>query len=47
MNYRISIIIRTKFGFIKIVKLRTKVINKIEYENIFFLVKKALKILFN
>jgi hypothetical protein len=42
-----SIIIRAKFGFIEIVKLKAKVINKMKYKDIFFLIKKALKILFN
>ena len=42
-----SIITRIKFGFIEIVKLRTKIINRIGYENIFFLIKRALKILFS
>ena len=40
-----SIITRVKFGFIEIVKLRAKVINRIEYKDIFFLIKEALKIL--
>ena len=42
-----SIITRAEFGFIEIVKLRAKIINKIKYKDIFFLVKEALKILFN
>ena len=42
-----STITRTKFEFIEIVKLRAKIINKVKYKDIFFLVKKALKILFN
>ena len=40
-----SITTRAKFGFAEIVKLRAKVINKVGYKNIFFLVKKVLKIL--
>ena len=40
-----SIITRAEFGFIEIVKLKAKVIDKIEYKNAFFLVKRALKIL--
>jgi hypothetical protein len=39
------IITRAKFEFIEIVKLRAKVINKVEYKDIFFLVKRTLKIL--
>jgi hypothetical protein len=42
-----SITTRIKFEFARIVKLRAKVINGIRYKNIFFLVKEALKILFN
>ena len=40
-----SITTRAKFEFTEIVKLKTKVINEVEYKNIFFLVKEALKIL--
>ena len=40
-----SIIIRAEFEFAEIVKLRAKVINKVGYKDIFFLVKEALKIL--
>jgi hypothetical protein len=40
-----SIIIRTKLEFIRIIKLRAKIINRIRYKKIFFLVKEALKIL--
>jgi hypothetical protein len=47
IDYRISITIRAEFGFIEIVKLRVKVINKIRYKNIFFLVKETIKILFS
>jgi hypothetical protein len=42
-----STITRAKFGFAEIVKLRAKVIDKVEYKNVFFLVKEALKILLN
>ena len=42
-----SITIKAEFGFIEIVKLRAKVIDEIEYKDIFFLVKEALKILFS
>ena len=40
-------ITRAKFGFAGIVKLRAKVIDRVEYKDAFFLVKKALKILLN
>jgi hypothetical protein len=40
-----SIITRAEFEFAGIVKLRAKVINKVGYKDIFFLVKEALKIL--
>jgi hypothetical protein len=40
-----SIITRIKFRFAEIVKLRAKVIDKVKYKDIFFLVKEALKIL--
>ena len=42
-----SITIKAKFEFTRIIKLETKVINRIEYKDIFFLVKRVLKILFN
>jgi hypothetical protein len=42
-----SITTRAEFGFIGIVKLRAKVIDKVRYKNAFFLVKEALKILFS
>ena len=38
---------RAEFGFAEIVKLRAKVIDGVGYEDIFFLVKEALKILLN
>ena len=38
-------ITRAEFGFTGMAKLRAKVIDKIEYKDIFFLVKGALKIL--
>ena len=36
---------RAEFKFAEIVKLRAKVIDRVEYKDIFFLVKEALKIL--
>jgi hypothetical protein len=42
-----SIITRAEFEFIGIVKLRAKVIDRVEYKDVFFLVKEALKILFS
>ena len=40
-----SIITRIEFRFIEIVKLKAKIIDKVKYKNIFFLVKETLKIL--
>jgi hypothetical protein len=42
-----SIIIKAEFEFAEIVKFRAKVINRVEYKDIFFLVKRTLKILFS
>jgi hypothetical protein len=45
IDYRISTTTRAKFGFAGIAKLRAKIIDGIEYKDVFFLVKRALKIL--
>ena len=41
------IITRAEFEFARIVKLKAKIIDKVRYKNAFFLVKRALKILFS
>jgi hypothetical protein len=38
-------ITRAEFGFAGIVKLRAKIIDKVRYKNVFFLIKEAPKIL--
>ena len=47
IDYRISTATRAEFEFAGIVKLRAKVIDKVGYKDVFFLVKGALKILLN
>jgi hypothetical protein len=44
-DYRISTTIGEEFGFLGIAKLRIKVIDRVGYEDTFFLVKEAPKIL--
>ena len=44
-DYRISTTTRAEFGFAGIAKLKAEVIDRVECENIFFLIKRALKIL--
>ncbi len=44
-NYRISTTIGNEFGFSGIAKLRIKVIDRVGYEDTFFLVKEVPKIL--
>ena len=44
-NYYISTTIGNEFGFLGIAKLRIKVIDKVRYKDIFFLVKEVPKIL--
>jgi hypothetical protein len=44
-NYYISTTISNEFGFSGITKLRIKVIDKVGYEDTFFLVKEVPKIL--
>jgi hypothetical protein len=46
-DYRISTATRAEFGFAGIAKLRAKVADKVKYKDIFFLVKRAPKILFS
>jgi hypothetical protein len=41
-----STITRAEFGFAGIAKLRTEVIDRVKYKDVFFLVKGAPKILF-
>ena len=36
---------RAKFGFARIVKLKAKIIDRVKYKDVFFLVKGAPKIL--
>ena len=45
IDYCISTIIGKEFGFSGIAKLRIKVIDRVGYEDAFFLVKEAPKIL--
>jgi hypothetical protein len=44
-DYRISITTRVEFGFTGIAKLRAEITDEVGYKDIFFLVKRALKIL--
>jgi hypothetical protein len=44
-DYRISTTTRAEFGFTGIVKLKAEIIDGVGYKDIFFLVKRAPKIL--